>query len=59
MRMPLDWISSIWTLFYLYLSLLGSHYIFAQERGYMDKDTDIDADTDTGTIWWDEQFQKN
>ena len=34
----------------LYLSLLESHYIFAQERGYTDIDTDMNTDTNTGMI---------
>ena len=42
----------------LYLSLLESHYIFAQERGYMDIDTDTNTDTDTGMIQQHEQFKR-
>ena len=42
----------------LYLSLLESHYIFAQERGYTDIDTDTNMDTDMGMIRQREQFKK-
>ena len=42
----------------LYLSLLESHYIFAQERGYMDIDTDTNTYTDTSMIRQHEQFFK-
>ena len=43
----------------LYLSLLESHYIFAQVRGYTDIDTNMNTDMNMGMIWRHEQFKKN